>query len=67
VSELTESLRTRRLDTVGTVEALCDRADIDPTAVADIELGRLDRISHATFERYCEAIGLDVVLKETRE
>lgn len=62
--ELGRQLRDRRIDTVGPVGALSVIAGIDDQAVVDIEQGELGRVSALTFERYCEAIGLAMDLRE---
>ena len=62
--ELGRQLRDRRIDTVGPVAAVSAAAEIDDQAVVDIEQGELGRVSVLTFERYCEAVGLAMDLRE---
>jgi len=63
-TEIGQAFRDRRADTVGGREVVAARTDLDLQTVVDIETGLFDRVSFATVERYCEAIGLDVVLQE---
>lgn len=64
LTEVGRALSQRRLDVVGSIAEAAEAADVDESTAVDIELGRLDRVSFAAFERYCEVVGLDVVLQE---
>jgi len=61
MSSVGQALRDRRQDTIG---GETERLGLDPDAVRDIEAGAFERVSFASVERYCEAIGLDIELKE---